>query len=130
MKKLIFACLWMLVLATLVPVLAQPGKSPTIAVAANGNTVSASVGNQAGRSPFFLFFDKQGAFVEAANNPYKDAGNAGIPTLDFLASKGVKVLVAEGFGSKIVEVMKEKGMRPVEFKGSAKDAVRKALELK
>jgi predicted Fe-Mo cluster-binding NifX family protein len=101
-----------------------------IAVAASNKTVSASVSSQAGRSPFFLLFDKQGTFVEAVDNPYKDAGNAGIPSLDFLASKGVKVLVAEGFGSKIVEVMKSKGMRPVEFKGNAKDAVKKALEVK
>ena len=101
-----------------------------IAVAANGNTVSASVGKQPGRSPFFLLFDTKGAFVEAASNPYKDAGNAGIPTLDFLASKGIKVLVSGSFGPKIVEVMKDKGIRPVEFKGSAKDAVQKALELK
>jgi len=130
MKKLIFAGLWALLLATSIPALAQQDKSPAIAVAANGNTPSAAVGNQPGRSPFFLFFDKQGAFVTAANNPYKDAGNAGIPTLDFLASKGVKVLVAESYGPKIVEVMKEKGIRPVEFRGSVRDAVKKALELR
>ncbi len=101
-----------------------------VAVAASNKTASASVSSQAGRSPFFLLFDKQGTFVEAVGNPYKDAGNAGIPTLDFLAGKGIKVLVAEGFGSKIVEVMKSKGMRPVEFKGNATDAVKKALEPK
>jgi len=130
MRNLILALLSALLLATSVPALAQPGKSPLIAVAANGNNVAAAVGNQPGRSPFFLLFDKQGGLVETANNPYKDAGNAGIPALDFLANKGIKVLVAESFGPKIVEVMKEKGMRPVEFKGSAKDAVKKALELK
>lgn len=128
MKNVIAACLWALLLATPVPVPAQ--QAPMVAVAANGNTVLASVGNQPGRSPFFLFFDGQGAFVTAASNPYKDAGNAGIPTLDFLAGKGIKVVVAESFGPKIVQVMKDKGMRPVEFKGGAKDAVRKALDLK
>lgn len=75
-----------------------------------------------------LIDNKQGVLVEAADNPYKDAGNAGIPALEFLASKGVKVLVAEGFGSRIVEVMKSKDMRPIEFKGSAIDAIKKALE--
>jgi predicted Fe-Mo cluster-binding NifX family protein len=130
MKNLIFACLGALLLTATTFVLAQQGNARMIAVAANGNTISASVGSQPGRSPFFLFFDKQGTFVEAVNNPYKDAGNAGIPTLDFLASKGIKVLVAESYGPKIVEVMKEKGIRPVEFKGSAKDAVKKALELR
>ena len=89
-----------------------------------------SCGGQPTRTESFFLFDKQGAFVEAVDNPYKDARNAGIPTLDFLANKGVKVLVAESFGSKIVEVMKDKGIRPVEFKGNARDAIKKALELK
>lgn len=111
-------------------VIAQQAKSEMVAVAASDKTVSASVSSQAGRSPFFLLFDKQGTFVEAVANPYKDAGNAGIPTLDFLAGKGVTIVVAEGFGSRIVEVMKGKGMRAVEFKGNAKDAVKKALTLK
>jgi predicted Fe-Mo cluster-binding NifX family protein len=130
MKKHALAFLWVLLLMMSVPALAQAIKSPVIAVAANGNTVSASVGNQLGRSPYFLLFDAQGAFLEAANNPNKDAGNAGIPTVDFLASKGIKVVVAERYGPRIVEVMKDKGIRPVEFKGNAKDAVKKALEVK
>jgi predicted Fe-Mo cluster-binding NifX family protein len=108
-------------------VLAQQSTSDAIAVAANGKTASAAVSSQAGRSPFFLLFDKQGRFVEAVSNPYKDSGNAGIPALDFLAGKGVKVVVAEGFGSKIVEEMKSRGMRPVEFRGNATGAVTKAL---
>jgi predicted Fe-Mo cluster-binding NifX family protein len=130
MKKLFAQFLAALLLATSGLALAQQNKSEMIAVAAGSKIASGMVSPQAGRSPFFLLFDRQGTFVEAVDNPYKDAGNAGIPTLDFLAGKGVKVLVAEGFGSRIVEVMKSKGMRPVEFKGNARDAVRKALELK
>lgn len=130
MKKIIFAGLAAVLLAMAGLVLAQQGSARVIAIAASGKTLSASVSNQAGRSPFFLLVDRQGALVGAVDNPYKDAGNAGIPTLDFLAGRGVNVLVAESFGSRIVEVMKDKGMRPVEFKGIAKDAVRKALEAK
>jgi predicted Fe-Mo cluster-binding NifX family protein len=128
MKKLIVAGLAVLLLATTGFVLAQPGGARVIAIAASGKLISDSVSTQAGRSPFFLFFDNQGRLVETVANPYKDAANAGIPTLDFLASKGAKVLVAESFGPKIIEVMKEKGIRPVEFKGSVRDAVKKALE--
>jgi predicted Fe-Mo cluster-binding NifX family protein len=109
---------------------AQQVKAGTVAVAANDKTTSASVGNQLGRSPYFLLFDKQGTLIEAVANPYKDGGNSGIPSIDLLAGKGVTVMVAEGFGPRIVEVMKGKGMRPVEFKGNAKDAVKKALDLK
>jgi len=126
MKKLVSA---ILAVSLLLPglVLAQQNTSNMIAVAAIDKTGSAAVSSQAGRSPYFLLFDRQGRLVEAVSNPYKDSANAGVPTLDFLAGKGVKVVVAEGFGSKIVGEMKGKGMRPVEFKGNAKDAVAQAL---
>jgi len=130
MKKSILRVLAALLLMTSAFVNSQQTRSEMVAVAANGKTVSAAVSSQAGRSPFFLLFDRQGALIEAADNPYKDAGNAGIPTLEFLAGKGAKAVVAEGFGPRIIEVMKSKGMRPVEFKGNAKDAVKKALEVK
>jgi len=130
MKKLIAACVTLLLLATAGVAIAQQAGARAIAIAANSKVISASVSNQAGRSPYFLFFDNKGTLVEAVDNPYKDAGSAGIPTLDFLVSKGAKVVVAESFGSKIVEVMKDKGLRPVEFKGSAGDAVKKALGLR
>lgn len=129
MKGFIAVCLSALLLAASLPVLAQ-GKSPTIAVAANGETASAAVGTQLGRSPFSLLFDAQGALVAAEPNPYKDARNAGVPAIDLLAGKGVKSVVAESFGTQIVKVMADKGIRPLEFKGTAKDAARKAAELK
>jgi predicted Fe-Mo cluster-binding NifX family protein len=86
------------------------------------------VSAQAGRSPYLLFFDAKGTLLEAVPNPYMDSGNAGIPTVDLVASKGATVLVAGGFGGRIVDVMKGKGVRPVEFKGSAKDAAIKASQ--
>lgn len=130
MNRIVSSCLAVIVLASSPLAMAQPDKSPAIAVAATGNTATAAVGSQLGRSPFFLMFDTKGAFVAAAANPYKDAGNAGIPAIDFLASKGVKVAVAEGFGPQIVNVMAAKGIRPLEFKGTAKDAASKAAGLK
>lgn len=128
MWKFIVSALAALVVLVPAAISAQPTAPGLIAVAANGNTAAAAVGAQAGRSPFFLFFDSKGTLVEAVANPNKDAPNAGIPSVDFVASKGAKVLVAESFGGRIVEVMKDKGVRPVQFKGSAKDAAKKALE--
>lgn len=130
MKKIILAGVAAILLATTGFVYAQQGSARVIAIAATGKTFSDSVANQAGRSDFFLIVDKQGALVEAVENPYKDAGNAGISMVDFLAGKGANIIVAEGFGPRIVGVMKDKGIRAVEFKGSARDAVRKALDLK
>ena len=38
------------------------------------------------------------------------------------------VVVAEGFGPKILEVMKSKGIKAVSFKGSAEETVKKVLK--
>lgn len=130
MKRSVVAGLAISLLLTSVVVLAQQDRSEKIAVAASGKTPSASVGSQPGRAPYFLFFDKQGTFVEAVDNPYKDAGGAGISTVEFLAGKGITVLVAEGYGPRIVEIMKSKGIRPVEFKGIAADAVPGVVQIR
>jgi len=112
----------------LLPGLVLAGQKEKIAVAANGQTPAASISAQAGRAPFFLFFDENGKLVETIANPAKDSQNSGIAVADFLAGKGVTVVVAEGFGNRIVEVMKGKGIRAVAFKGSAEAAIKKVLQ--
>ena len=99
-----------------------------IAVAANGETYGATVSAQAGGAAFFLIFDKKGKLIETVANPEKDAASPGTAVVDFLAGKGATVVVAEGFGPKIIEVMKGKGIKAVSFKGSAEEAVKKALQ--
>jgi predicted Fe-Mo cluster-binding NifX family protein len=130
MKRFVVAGLAVSLLLTSVLVLAQQDRAEKIAVAASGKAPSAAVGSQPGRAPYFLFFDKRGAFVEAVDNPYKDAGGAGISTVEFLAGKGVTVLVAGDYGPRIVEVMKGKGIRAVTFTGTAADAVTKLVSAK
>ena len=124
MKKGIYV---MLIVLFLVSGFACSGQKEKIAVSANGETVAAPVSRQAGLSPFFLLFDEKGKLIEAIENPYKEGGSAGISIVDFLASKGVTIVVAEGFGDRIVEVMKSKGIRAVAFKGSVEEAVKKVL---
>ena len=127
MKKGISVMLTMLFLF-LVSGIAFAGQKEKIAVAANGQTPAASISAQAGRAPFFLFFDENGKLIETIANPAKDSQNSGIAVADFLAGKGVTVVVAEGFGNRIVEVMKGKGIRAVTFKGSVEAAVKKILQ--
>ena len=130
MKKYVGASVAVLLLLTCGGVLADQDKSEKIAIAASGRLPTASVSGQPGRAPYFLFFDTQGRFVEAVGNPYKDAGGAGISAVDFLAGKGVTVLVAESYGPRIVEVMQGKGIRAVTFTGTAADAVKKLVSAK
>jgi predicted Fe-Mo cluster-binding NifX family protein len=110
--------------------LACSGQKEKIAVSANGETLAAPLSRQAGLSPFFLLFDEKGKLIEAIDNPYKQGGSAGIPVADFLASKGVTIVVAEGFGDRIVQVMKDKGIKAIAFKGSVEEAVKKVLQSK
>ena len=129
-KRFVQAAICGMILASSALAFAQPSPSGLIAIAAPRYDLSASVEGRPGQSPMFLLFDKQGKFIEAVANPYNDAkGNAGIPTVDFLKTKGVAVVVAGRVGSQIVDVMKTKGIQPVEFNGSVKDAVKRAVEL-
>ena len=130
MKKLILAGLVVSLLMMSVFALAGEGRTERIAVAANGQTPASTVGKQPGRSPFFLIFDKKGLFVQAIENPYKDQAGGGISMIDFLSGKGVTVLVAEAYGPRIVEVLKGKGIRAVESKGTAGHAVKRVMQSK
>ena len=98
-----------------------------IAVAADKKMPDAEVSSQAGRSSFFLLFDDKGTFLEAISNPYTDAKSRGIAVADFLAAKGVTVVVAGSFGDRVTEGLKNKKIRSVTFKGKAADAVKKIL---
>jgi predicted Fe-Mo cluster-binding NifX family protein len=66
--------------------------------------------------------------IETLANPEKNAASPGTAAVDFLAGKGATVIVAEGFGPKIVELMKGKEIKAVSFKGSAVEAVKKVLK--
>lgn len=117
----------LLIMLLLVSSLALAGQREKIAVAANDKTPAGLVSSQAGRGPFFLFFDGKGKLVETLDNPFKGKGGGAV-VADFLAGKGVTVVVAEEFGRKIVEGMKSKGIRAIAFKGSAAEAVKKVLQ--
>jgi predicted Fe-Mo cluster-binding NifX family protein len=45
-----------------------------IAVTSDVKTITGPVGFRMGRSPYYLLFDGQGKFLEAIDNPFKDAG--------------------------------------------------------
>ena len=127
MKKCMFI---VTVLALFLAIPAFAAQSMKIAVAANDKVPTATVSGQAAPAPYFLFFDEKGKLLETVQNPYKDADRAGPSVVGFLAGKGITVVVAGGFGPKIVDDMKAKGMAPVSFNGSAQEAVKKVLQSK
>jgi len=127
MKKAICVTVVFLMWVSVCAIAAEKAK---VAVAANDKTPQAAVSGQAGAAPFFIFFDSKGKFLEATENPYKGKEGAGKSVAEYLAGKGVSVVVAEGFGGPIVDLMKSKGIKAVTFKGSAQEAVKNVLQPK
>ena len=127
MHKLKKISLMILAVPFLTMSLLYAGQQERIAVASDEKVPDAAVSSQAGRSPFFLLFDEKGMFLEAIDNPYTEAKTRGTAVADFLAAKGVTIVVAGSFGDRITEGMKNKGIRALTFRGKAADAVKKIL---
>lgn len=82
--------------------------SMKIAVAATGPEKTAAISQQAARSPFFLFFDSRGNFLEAVENPLKDLpGGAGQRAASLIAKKGATLIIAGNIGDKMKEALRE-----------------------
>ena len=128
MKRVVLISIAILFLCSLM-VHAADLKSTKIAVASSGKTEKASVSNRAARCPYYLIFDSKGELIGAVDNAYADArGGAGPSAANFLAKTGVTMIIAESFGSKMTNALKNNGITPFGFKGSVADAVKMALE--
>jgi predicted Fe-Mo cluster-binding NifX family protein len=128
MKK---AGLFILFLVFLIPAFAYVDDWGKIAVASEGQTTASMVSEMAARSPYFLIFDSGGNFLETMDNPYKTAGRkAGPSVVSFLTQKGVNFVVAGEFGDNMIQAMKGKGVKYLEFRGSTETALEKVLEVR
>ncbi len=101
----------------------------SIAVVANGNTVDSAVSSVAARGPYFLIFDGNGKFIKCLSNSHKNAGGgASALVVDYLSAEGITTIIAGDFGDKMIVAMKAKRIQHLEFKGTAADAVKKAVQ--
>lgn len=102
-----------------------------IAVASEGSDAASSISAKAARAPFFLIFDDQGKIIEVLENHLKDdAKGVGVSVVDLLVQKDVTVLIAETFGNKTINALKEKGIKYYEFEGNVAEAVKKVIKIK
>lgn len=128
MKRLFFISLAILFLCAVMVNAAEMEKMK-IAVAADSKTAEASVSNEAAKCAYYLMFDSKGKLIEVIDNPYEDAsGGAGPSAANFLAGRGVTIVVAGNFGSKMINALKNNGITHFGFEGSVGDAVKRALE--
>ncbi len=129
MKRMVFISLAILLLCPVMVNAAELEKMK-IAVAASSKTAKASVSNMAAKCPYYLIFNNKGELIEVIDNPYRDAsGGAGPSAANFLAQRGVTIVIAGNFGSKMINTLKNKGITHFEFKGRVDDAVKRVLKL-
>jgi predicted Fe-Mo cluster-binding NifX family protein len=101
-----------------------------IAVAASSKSAKASVSNIAAKCPYYHIFNNKGKLIEVVDNPYMDASRgAGPLAAKFLVQKGIDIIVAESFGSKMIDALRNNGKTHFEYKGSVDDAVKRVLKL-
>ncbi|ACN16978.1 iron-molybdenum cluster-binding family protein [Desulforapulum autotrophicum HRM2] len=100
-----------------------------IAVASSGQTKGAAISEQAGRAPFFLFFDDRGNFLENIANPGGDQSrNAGPVTALFLSDQGVTLVIAGEFGNKMIRALEKHHIRYIKKKGVVDHAVQTIIQ--
>ena len=102
-----------------------------IAIAVEGKTPAAEVSQAAGRSPYFLIFDRSGRLLETLENPHRsDRRRSGPSVVAFLARKGVTFISAGEFGENMLQAMRNEGIGYLEFHGRAEDALKQILASK
>ena len=128
MKKTLFSTLTVLFLVPLMTY-AAPKNASKIAVASNGKDPESSISSEAGHCSYYLIFNSTGELIEVVGNPYKNAQRgAGQQTANFLANKGVTIVVAGNFGEKMIGVMKSNGTDYFKLQGIVRDAVKTFLD--
>jgi len=119
-----------LIVLFLLPVMAYAAQknAVTIAVASNGKDPKSSISSKAGHCPYYLIFNGTGELIEVLGNPYKDAQRkAGQQTANFLANKGVTIVIAGNFGDKMIGVMRTNRTDYFKLQGIVQDAVKTVL---
>ncbi len=95
-----------------------------IAVPATVKSKDASISKETGRASAFLFFDANGHFLEAMDNPARDQqGGVSRTVIALLAAKGVTLIIAENIGDKMKQALNDHHIKYVINTGAADNAV-------
>ncbi len=96
----------------------------SIAVAANNPEAKATISGKSGRAAYFLFFDNSGNFLDAEKNPFAGVpGGAGPKVAGFLSDKGVSLVVAGKFGTKMERALSSYKIKSISQTGVAHEVV-------
>ena len=113
----------------LIPSLASGAEPLLIAVASDDVEATSLVSNLAARSRYYLLFSGID-LVQVVNNPFLEGGGGAASfVVDYLAQKGVGVVVAGRFGPFMIEALNKKGMKYIQYSGVAQEAAGRVINL-
>lgn len=73
-----------------------------LAISSEGNSLNSLIDTRFGRCAFFAIYDTESQITEFFTNPAKESSEgAGPAAVQFIASKGVKLIFSGEFGGKI-----------------------------
>ena len=125
MRHTLWICL--LVPALFLPCPGNAAEPLLIAVACDDVESTSIVSNFAARSEYYLLFSGI-TMVEVVRNPFLDKGpGAGPLVVDYLAKKGVAILVAGRFGPPMIEAMNRRSMKYFLYSGVAQEAAERVV---
>lgn len=95
-----------------------------IAVATDDSRPESIVSEKAGRAAYFLLFDANGNFLATEKNPFAGVpGGAGPKVAEFLSNKGVTLVLAGGFGTKMERALDLYKIKHILQKGVAREVI-------
>ncbi len=100
-----------------------------IVVPATGSEKNSLISEETGRAPFFLFFDENGNFTEAMENPAKDqSGGISRTVVSLLSDNNVTMIIAESIGDKMKQALIANHINFANYTGAADDAVKTFIQ--
>lgn len=94
-----------------------------IAVAASESKEDTDVSSRAARAPYYFIYDAADRAVEVIANPFDEHERGmGLRMADFLASKGVGLVIAQRFGTAFTAALGRKGLRYISMRGRVRVA--------
>jgi predicted Fe-Mo cluster-binding NifX family protein len=98
-----------------------------IAVAADGDDVTASVDSRTAHAPFILIFDDKGEQIESYENPFARDRGAGPELARWLVEKNVDTLIGGNIGPNLAQAIGAGNINWAVKSGPVSEAVKEVL---